>query len=918
MLAPVRLPRLVLSTAALGMVGTGTALGVALLPVIGPLVWAVALLPAVAAVWWGWGVRLGRMEKALRASEVRQAAVLAAAPDAVVAVDRAGRVLEFNATAERLFGCPKARAIGHPVGEVVGPALAHTLNGTTAAGQRLEVTARRLDRTEFPAEVTVARTTTVDGLVITGFVRDRTNRERAERALRESEERYHGLVDQAADAIFVLDPDGRIVDLNRQACDSLGFTRDELLGRKLADLETGDNLATLSSAATQTVDGTYRRKDGTTFPVEVRFGSLAMAGQKLTLALVRDISRRRRAESALRQSEALFRLVWDSATDGMRLTDADGTVVRANPAYCKLFGKPAGEVIGRPLADAYTADRRAHIMGRQTERFASRTIQPHFETEIELWDGRRRWFEVESAFLDAAGSPPLLLGVMRDVTDRKRAESTLRERDELLQSVIAHIPCGVFWKDRQSIYLGCNDQVARDTGVESPDKLVGKSDLDVFADRAEAEFYRDCDQQVMEAGVPLLNIEETQTRAGQKATLLTSKVPLRDAAGAVVGVLGVYQDITGRKYLEEQLRQAQKMEAVGQLAGGIAHDFNNLLTVINGFSQVTLDVLGPNDPARPLVEEVQNAGTRAAGLTRQLLAFSRRQVLEPRVVDLTTIVGDTERMLRRLIGEDVILATFLAPDLGRVRVDPGQLEQVLLNLAVNARDAMPRGGRLTIEARNVSRPTGEAVQLAVSDTGTGMDVETRARIFEPFFTTKEQGKGTGLGLAVVHGIVSQSGGRIEVESEPGRGTTFRIELPRVGDSVASAGPTTPADLPHGSETLLIVEDEPAVRALDRRVLASCGYTVLEARDGRDAVRVAEGHRGPIHVLVSDVVMPHLGGRQLAERLSATRPGLKVLFVSGYTDDAVVRHGVGSEFAFLPKPFTPAGLARKVREVLDRA
>jgi two-component system cell cycle sensor histidine kinase/response regulator CckA len=853
----------------------------------------------------------------LRTSEARQAAVLAATPDAAVSIDRRGRVVEFNAPAERLFDCPRARAVGRPAADVIGPDLAHHLSAT--AGRRADVAVHRTDGTEVPVEVTVARTETADGPVVTGFVRDRSERERTDRALRESEERYRILVEQAADAIFVLTPAGRIVDVNRRACDGLGYTRDELVGRRLNEVAHGVSQAQLSAGTTQTVDGTYRRKDGTTFPVEIRFGALAAAGHRLTLALVRDISQRRQSEAALRQSEALFRLVWDQAADGMRLTDEHGKVVRANSAYCRLVGKPPAEVIGRPFADVYAPPHRDRIMGRHRERFLTRTIRPHYESEMELWDGRRRWFEAECAFLDVPNGSPLLLGIIRDVTARKTAEAAVRERDELLRSVIAHIPCGVFWKDRQSRYLGCNQQVARDNGAETPDQLLGKSDLDFSHDRAEAEFYLACDQQVMEAGVPLLNIEETQTRAdGATGVLLTSKVPLRDPTGKVVGVLGVYQDITDRKRLEEQFRQAQKMEAVGQLAGGIAHDFNNLLTVINGFSQVTLDMLAPEDPARPLVDEIQKAGTRAAGLTRQLLAFSRRQVLEPRVVDLNAVVGDTERMLHRLIGEDVILATALAPDLGRVRVDPGQLEQVLLNLAVNARDAMPRGGRLTIETRNVTRPDGDGVLLAVTDTGIGMDADTRARMFEPFFTTKGPGKGTGLGLAVVHGIVTQSDGQIEVESEPDRGATFRIYLPRVAGAVSIGGSASPVDLPKGTETLLLVEDEPAVRALDRRVLTNCGYTVLEAKDGRDALRVADAHTGPIHLLVSDVVMPHLGGRHLAEKLLSLRPGLKVLFVSGYTDDAVVRHGVGSEFAFLPKPFTPAGLARKVREVLERA
>ncbi len=406
--------------------------------------------------------------------------------------------------------------------------------------------------------------------------------------------------------------------------------------------------------------------------------------------------------------------------------------------------------------------------------------------------------------------------------------------------------------------------------------------------------------------------------------------PIKDAEGRLVGASGISHDITEARRLEEQYRQAQKMEAVGHLAGGVAHDFNNLLTVINGYSDLLLGRLGPEDPMRGLLAEIHKAGERAGSLTRQLLAFSRRQVLEPKVLDLNAVVSDTEKMLRRLIGEDVLLAVVLDPVLGRVKVDPGQMQQVLLNLAVNARDAMPQGGRLTIETRNVTldedyarthpdiRP-GEYAMLAVSDSGVGMDGATKARLFEPFFTTKGPGKGTGLGLATVYGIVKQSGGSIEVYSEPGQGATFKVYLPRVQEPVSSGksfyGLRT---MPRGSETVLLVEDEDAVRALAGHVLRSCGYAVLEAADGRQAVQVAEKHRGPIDLLVSDVVMPHLGGRQLAERLVAGRPGLKVLFLSGYTDDAVVRHGVlGADYAFLQKPFTTAGLAQKVREVLDQ-
>jgi signal transduction histidine kinase len=398
---------------------------------------------------------------------------------------------------------------------------------------------------------------------------------------------------------------------------------------------------------------------------------------------------------------------------------------------------------------------------------------------------------------------------------------------------------------------------------------------------------------------------------------------------AVKRALQEAEERTERKKLEEQLRQAQKMEAIGQLTGGIAHDFNNMLTVILGYSELMLQRLKADDPLRSEVEQVKEAGVRASMLTRQLLAFGRKQVLQPRVLDLNAVLTNMDQMLQRLIGEDIHLVTMPAPGLRRVRADPGQIEQVIVNLAVNARDAMPQGGKLTIETANVEldnayarehvsvRP-GSFVMLAVSDTGCGMDRETQARIFEPFFTTKEPGKGTGLGLSTVYGIVKQSDGNIWVYSEPGRGTTFKIYLPRVEGAVEAVEPgLAPTRAVRGSETVLLVEDENAVRALIRSTLQANGYTVLEAHHGKHAIQIYEQHKGPIHLLVTDVVMPEMSGRELAEHLKTSRPNMKVLFMSGYTDKAIVNHGeLDPDTAFLQKPFTPDALARMVREVLD--
>jgi two-component system cell cycle sensor histidine kinase/response regulator CckA len=395
--------------------------------------------------------------------------------------------------------------------------------------------------------------------------------------------------------------------------------------------------------------------------------------------------------------------------------------------------------------------------------------------------------------------------------------------------------------------------------------------------------------------------------------------------------IAVLHDVTERRQLEEQFRQAQRMEAVGRLAGGVAHDFNNLLTVIGGYGELALEDLPTNTPAREAVGEMVAAGVRAAALTRQLLAFSRKQVLEPRVLDLNTIVATVDKMLRRLIGEDIDFVTVPAPDLGRVWADAGQIEQVLMNLAVNARDAMPRGGKLTIETANIDldaayarhhvtvRP-GPYVMLAVSDTGTGMDEATIARIFEPFFTTKEQGKGTGLGLSTVYGIVQQSGGTISVDSIPGRGTSFKIYLPRTDSRSEPERIGTPPgqSVVSGRETVLLIEDEPAVRRLARDILAGKGYTVLEGTDTEEGLRLAREHPGPIHVIVTDVVMPGMSGPDFIMHARALLPSVKVLFMSGYSDEAVTHHGILEQgAAFLAKPFTAASLLNKVVEVLNR-
>ena len=520
----------------------------------------------------------------------------------------------------------------------------------------------------------------------------------------------------------------------------------------------------------------------------------------------------------------------------------------------------------------------------------------------------------------------LLPAIERELREAK-GRAALRVVEASYETLVEHAPVGIYRSNLNGRFLSVNTALVRILGYESAaDVLRLDMARDVYADSAERQrlverdSYTDREYDEVEA-----------TWKGKDGRLLTVQLSVRavrNAARQVEYYETFVRDVTEQRRLQHQLLQSQKMEAVGRLAGGIAHDFNNLLTVITSYSGLLLEDLGKDDPKRDDVQQVLKAADGAASLTRQLLAFSRQQVLAPRVVNLNAVVEGLQKILRRVIGEDVELAAALASDLGAVKADVGQLEQVLMNLTVNARDAMPTGGKLTIETANVEHEPEYAlereaaavsrfVMLAVTDTGVGMDEATKAKIFEPFFTTKEAGKGTGLGLATVYGIVKQSGGFIWVYSEPGNGTSFKIYLPRIDAPVEGVKTAGSVSVPRGTETVLLVEDAAAVRAVAKQVLERQGYTVLEAPDGDVALHVAHKHRGPIHLLLTDVVMPVLSGRRLAEQLALVRPDMKVLYASGYTDDSVVRHGIlEAGTAYLQKPFTPDSLARKVREVLD--
>ncbi|OEU74961.1 MAG: hypothetical protein BA869_00055, partial [Desulfuromonadales bacterium C00003107] len=518
--------------------------------------------------------------------------------------------------------------------------------------------------------------------------------------------------------------------------------------------------------------------------------------------------------------------------------------------------------------------------------------------------------------------------LIKEIQQRKRAEMELADAHKLLQTILNTTPMRIFWKNRESRYLGCNLAFSRDAGTERPEELIGKDDYQLQW-QEQAEKFRADDQRVIDTGVPKLAYEEKLR--GPKGDLLwtrTSKVPLCNEQQEIIGMLGIYEDITERKQLKAQLIQAQKMEAIGQLAGGVAHDFNNKLGVILGYAELALMHTAPDQPTFQQLQEIHKAAESSAGLTRQLLAFARQQPATPKVLDLNQNIDDMLQMLRRLIGEDIELDWNPGTNLWPVKVDPTQIDQLLANLSVNARDAISSSGRLTIETANTSigpadraaHPycvPGNYVSFTVTDNGCGMDEATQNKIFEPFFTTKEVGKGTGLGLATVFGIIKQNQGFINVYSQPGQGTTFRIYLPRhTGNPEPTQADTPTIEIAMGNESILLVDDDPSIRDIVNMMLETSGYRVVEAASPAEAIELAEKHSGEIRLLITDVIMPEMNGRDLATYLEPLHPNLKCLFMSGYTATVIAQHGVLDEdVLFIQKPFSLDELNGKIRMAL---
>ena len=761
-------------------------------------------------------------------------------------------------------------------------------------------------------------------------------RARVEVALRESEERYRLLADHAHDVIWTFELESARFTYVSPSVKSLrGLTVEEALAQPLEASLTEESLARarrlLAAIGTPAEEdphtGIYDQlcKDGSVKHVEITVSIVRDASGRAVelLGVSRDATARVRAEQAVEDRERDLRTVLETALDGFWLLDEHGQILEANQAYCAMTGYSRRELLGMHIADLEAAETQ-----EETAAHVRRIIEvgsDRFESRHLCKDGRS--VEVEAA-VNFVPRTRQFVCFFRDITGRKHADQAIRRNEERFRALIEKSSDMILVLDGEGRYQFWSRSAAEVLGWTAEEK-VGQSALDLVHPDDRPRIAQVLEKILAIPGGASRDVLRYQHKDGTYRSIEAMARNLTHDP-SVQGIVINGRDVTTQRQLEEQFQQAQKLESVGRLAGGVAHDFNNLLTVILSCSATLREDL--NEGAPPCledVEEIHAAGERARDLTRQLLAFARKQVIAPVSLDLNEVVRGSQKMLGRLLGEDIDLKVTFQPGLWATRADPGQLEQVILNLAVNARDAMPKGGSLAIETRNVTTAPaqgdldsdhvpGDWVQLVVRDSGSGMTPEVRAHLFEPFFTTKERGRGTGLGLATVYGIVKQSGGRIQVESEPGRGSTFALSFPRAPRAQPASSPEARPPAEGGTETILVVEDDVQVRAIIARGLRGAGYRVLLATSGADALDLFEKEPGPVDLVLTDVVMPGLGGRDLVEELSHRRSGLKVLYVSGYTHDVISHHGVlDSGVELLPKPFTTTALLARVRAVLDK-
>jgi PAS domain S-box-containing protein len=890
-------------------------------------------------------------ENALRESEARFRGMIENATEGILLVGPQGIVTYASPSTERILGHAPSAMVGTAVTDWIDPADREHLEREIGAliqdpsrGRVLEFRVRHADGSTRWLEA-MGSNMLADPAVasLVSNFRDITERKATEMALRESQ----ALLEEAQRVAHLgswtsqANPDEKI-NWSPECARIFGRDhRDPPTPIEFLQMVHPDDRARVVAAGAEGVCETEHRivlPGGEVRWVQARAiieGRLLWDDTRVTAArdaqgredrvvgVVQDITERKQAEAALLASESRYRRIVENTSEGVWSYDAEGNTTFMNARMAEMLRCGVEDALGKPISMFLGAleERRPHV-----QRHGGRA-----ELRLQRADGEELWVSLHADPLhDAAGGYEGMIALVSDITESRR-ETEARNR---LAAIVESSDDAIISRDPSGAITSWNRGAERLYGWTSAETLGQPATIIIPAERVDEE--RGIVERIVRGEI--VENYETQRRRkdGSRVDVALNVSAIRDGSGAVVGYSTIARDLTEQRKAqaalrrsEDQLRQAQKMEAIGVLAGGIAHDFNNLLSVILSYSSLMIDDLEAGDPIRGDLEEIEKSAQRATGLTRQLLAFGRQQVLEPAVIDLNHVLQGVSKILSRAVGEDIEVTMLPGAKLARVHADPGQIEQVILNLVVNARDAMPTGGNLTIETSNAYLDESYAAEhpgvvpgayamLAITDTGVGMDRATRDRIFKPFFTTKEKGKGTGLGLSTVYGIVQQSGGHVWVYSEPGHGTTFKVYLPATDRAVDRASSSIPsAPTLHGFETILLVEDDDQVRVSSRSILRKYGYNVLEAQNGGEAFLLCEQFQAKIHLLLTDVVMPRMSGRQLAERLATMRPEMRVLFVSGYTEDSIVHHGVlDAGIMFLQKPITPEALLRKVRQILD--
>ncbi len=913
--------------------------------------WSIAEIDALraAAETLGAAIQQKFLNDTLKESEERYRTILENIAEGYYEVDLAGNFTFFNVSVSQLLGYSKDELLGMNNRQYMDEENAKKLYQAFNQVYRTGVPSKLFDweiirkdgmKRHVESSISLIKDSSGQPAGFRGIVRDITERKRAEVELRESEIRLKMILDSIQTGVLVVDPDTHtIVDVNPAAIKLIGTSKEKIINQEchhfVCPAEKGKCPIT---DLKQNVDSSERillTAKGDSLSIIKTVVSITLEGKKYLLENFTDITERKKAEEALSKSEERYRMLVEESFDGVWIQKGV-KIAFANRRLHEMLGYEPGELEGRNHWIVYHPDYQALTRERAQARLRGESPPSTYEVKFLRKDGSSFWGEINAKVINYLGEPGIQVWA-RDISERKQAEETLHAERERFRSLSENAPFGMAMIDKDGTFKYINPKFKELFGYDLNDVPDGKT---WFRKAYPDPTYR---HNVISAWLDDL----TSSEFGEKRPRIF-KVKCKDGTEKIIHFISVQletgenlmacEDITERVRAEqalqetqEQLRQAQKMEAIGRLAGGIAHDFNNLLTVIKGYSELSLLGLREGDPLKDNLNEIYKAGERAANLTRQLLAFSRKQILEFKVLNLNALIQDLDKMLHRILGEDIELIYRLSEDAGKVKTDPGQIEQVILNLAVNARDAMPSGGKLFIETNRVdvgetnrlAYPDiglGSYVRLTITDTGVGMTREVKEHLFEPFFTTKAKGKGTGLGLSTVYGIVKQSGGNINVSSEPGCGTTFNIYLPRVEEEEDILKKDDHQTSPGiGNETILIAEDERSVRELAVRILKVRGYQIYEVPDGLEALRMVQDHPDrKIDLLLTDVVMPGMSGKELADRLKVSKPDLKVLFISGYTDDAIVHHGVLDKGVnFVQKPFTPEALAKKVREVLDQ-